>query len=228
MHQKDLVFLNDYIQFGYFNHIAGALALYNAGKQAIDIAKEVHERTELLSYQEATKQAPQLNSDVRVQTVMIARIYAEYVSTIEDFGALLYAIQKRKKKSIVELYLESQGEVAEFFDYVIEHPKNNLGQLLNLPTIEELKKRLPPEQMPDLEHHYEDFAKAILDIASMYRKHSDVEILLTSKHHLSDEWHDYVWIALELINNNDSDLKKSKPLMTKTFNKIKHRFMVIE
>jgi len=233
--EKDVVFLRDYMEFGYLNHFVTALALVEGAKNASHLGVISHEQLEFMSHDKAVRQEQSLRTGARVQGIMVSRLFAEYVSTIEDFGAFLHAIRRRRQgnKGVFVKYLDSEvNAVADFFDYVIKNPTLDLGQMLELPTIEKLKSKLSSDKLQDTANHYRDFAIVVADLAKSYREKSVASSADISTKTLPSDWTDSIYTVLELspsnVPANGQSENDTKPLMTEAFNKIKHRFMIIE
>lgn len=230
--EKDAVFIRDYMEFGYLNHYVNALALVEGAKNASQLGVISHEQLKFMSHDDAVHQEEYLRTGARVQGIMVSRLFAEYVSTIEDFGAFLHAIRRRRQgnKGVFVKYLDSEvNAVADFFDYVIKNPTLDLGQMLELPTIDKLKSRLSLDKLQDTENHYREFAKVVVDLAKSYRERSIASSADVSTKTLPSDWTDSIYTVLELSPaNGQSAETDTKPLMTEAFNKIKHRFMIIE
>jgi hypothetical protein len=125
--EKDAVFLRDYIEFGYLNHFVTALALVEGARNARQLGVMSHEQLEFMTHDDAVRQEQSLRTGGRVQGIMVSRLFAEYVSTIEDFGAFLHAIRRRRQgnKGVFVKYLDSEvNAVADFFDYVCNKESN--------------------------------------------------------------------------------------------------------
>lgn len=234
--EKDAVFLRDYLEFGYLNHFVTALALVEGAMNASQLGVMSHEQLEFMTHDDAVRQEQSLGTGARVQGIMVSRLFAEYVSTIEDFGAFLHAIRRRRQgnKGVFVKYLESDvSAVADFFDYVIKNPTLDLGQMLELPTIDKLEGKMSFDKLQHTEKHYRDFAKVVVDLARSYRERSVTSSADISTKTLPPDWTDNIYTVLELSPSNvpvNIQLagNDTKPLMTEAFNKIKHRFMIIE
>jgi hypothetical protein len=105
--------------------------------------------------------------------------------------------------------------------------------MLDLPTIDKLKGKMSVDKLKDTENHYRDFAKVVVDLAKSYREKSVTSSADISTKTLPPDWTDSIYTVLELSAsdvplNNQSAGNDTKPLMVEAFNKIKHRFMVIE
>lgn len=112
---------------------------------------------------------------------------------------------------------------------MIKNPTLDLGQMLELPTIDKLKSRLSLDKLQDTENHYREFAKVVVDLAKSYRERSIASSADVSTKTLPSDWIDSIYTVLELSPaNGQSAETDTKPLMTEAFNKIKHRFMIIE
>lgn len=227
MLKRDLAFLNDYAQFGFMNHIVAALAFYYAGANAQEMAASVREVIEPVSAEDARKMAVELNDGARVQCIALPRLYAELAASIEDLGALCESIRNRDENGIFKRYVRSSvGQAAAFFDHVLQHQSDNLGQLLNLPTLDEMRGKLPPVIFVAVEQHYQNFGHSLSDVARLYRETKAIDELKSGSP-LPASWHDEFHIVLNVIDDGDG-AQEVRGGLTQGYNKIKHRFTIIE
>src|ERR1035437_6547567 len=82
--ERDRVFINEYLQFGYMHHVIAAEALRSAYERADAVATRMREQVERVDRPTATAIAARLNDGARVQTVVVARLLSEFASAIED------------------------------------------------------------------------------------------------------------------------------------------------
>lgn len=230
MTEKDLFFLHNFINFVYMNHYVVAVSLLQTAISPEGVAIEVHEKLQMASRDEAVKMSESLATGARVQDIIVPRLYAEYAASIEDLGALLSSISYRGKdltEGIMVRYLNSQvREVGDFFDKVIEYPDENFGNLLKLPQLDLLQDK---ELKATIESQYDYFSESILELARQYRTIYDV-LELDSDNKESPYFPNNHLFVLTGIKNKSEFLKtnKKRGTMANTFNKIKHRFMLIE
>lgn len=229
MHQKDLIFLHDFREFGCLNHLVAAIAFYQAGVYATDTGSEAYRLLEGLETQQAAKQALELNVGARVQSIVSSRLFSEYVSAIEDLGALLFSVRHREQSGIFQRYLKSSvGEVGAFFNDVLKHGWGDLSNMLKLPSLEGLGETMDPDTFRQVSGEYKAYPQIIREIAGSYRKTVGIEQAdFGGVNGLPADWQDNIYIALEMVELG-SDESKRKPLLTEAFNKIKHRFTVVE
>jgi hypothetical protein len=180
---------------------------------------------------DALKEKVQENNEAtRIQTILVSKIFAEMMATVEDLGALALAIRQRHKGGIFRQYLDSKtADVANFFDNVksdsSDHPLITLDILLKLPKLADLKVQVPDDILKDLDNNYTERAKHLLAVAKIYR---DVVSNLTLQNRPTQPAsqasgdHD-ITIMLGLVNS-----VKPARLYVDAFNKIKHRFMAVE
>ena len=232
MLQRDQVFLNDYIQFGFMNHIVAAQVLYSAGASPDATATALRGAVENLQPEQAKALASELNDGPRMQRIVVGRLYAELASTVEDLGALGFAIRHRAKDGlgILKRYLRSMtSDVGTFYADVLGATGADLGALLRLPDLAALETQVTPEAHKRVVFDYGQLAEALRQAAATYRAAipaagTPVRTPLT----LPAAWEDSTNILLEIADQGDSPKPSASGAMPMTFNKLKHRFMVVE
>ena len=226
---RDLAFLNDYVQFGFMNHIIAALAIYQVGVHPDQAAAGVRELMEGIDPDAAKRMVDDLNDGARVQRVALARLYAELTASVEDLGALCHSIQYRDADGIFKRYVRSStGQAAQFFDHVLACPEEDLGQILKIPSLDALQGTLPPDTYKPLEHHYRAFADALAKIAVMYRRIGVFDELTAGMALSPQAYDDEFHIILDVIDADGKEQGASAGAMARSYNKIKHRFTVME
>jgi hypothetical protein len=224
---RDQVFLNDYVQFGFMNHIVGAVAFYNSGREADATATAVRSLAEQIKTQDAEQMVACLRDGSRVQRVAVGRLYAELAATLEDFGAFCFAVRWRTSGGIFKRYLRSQSsDVANFFDYALLHPNADLGELLNLPSLPSLQAQLDPNFHMVVDHDYAMLSTEVQLVAQGYRKVGVMSQDGILQNGLPSDWLDYTNIILEIIDGSDTTPKGG--ILVQAYNKLKHRFTVVE
>jgi len=227
----DRVFLEDYLEFGYLGHVAAAVALYRAAMEADETASRVHLLVDLLpgdaqrTQEEARVMAERLATSGRVETALLAKLYAEYVATIEDFGAMLHAVRERRAGGLLCQYVNCREEVAEVLRLALKTEPLRLPRFLNLPHYDDLRDRLPPDVLEDVSRDLDVLAGGILDVANMYT--ATVGNDRPADLPLSDEWRNHMWIVLRYGRGSPGQIRPIR-LVAESYNKIKHRFLVIE
>src|ERR1051326_2997786 len=101
------------VQFIPMNHIASVHTLRQGLSTLDDIA--ILTVAELSGYdiqdialQEASrKEVAKYNDTYRIQRILIAKIFAEWISSYEDLGGFIWAIQHRNSEGIFKRYLNS-------------------------------------------------------------------------------------------------------------------------
>lgn len=223
----DRIFLKDLQNFSFKNHMMAVEALVQGGGDAKRYAALYlkHENPKLddaaaLALEQKT------NEGARFQRVMFAKLFAEYVAAVEDFGALGFAIRHRGPEGILNCYLRSRlGKVGTFFDHVLQHPCEDLGTLFRLPDLASIQPKVKPEVFAILSGHYANAPKHITQVATVYRTPpaaTHIQDLATLPH----DWNERVFIMLEAPGTPAT--VSTKGAAPQVFNKIKHRFMLIE
>jgi len=95
MRERDTVFLQDYVTFGYLNHGIAALAYLRAAGAAREVASDLYMRAEGLSQHAARQRVQAANDGSRVEKIEAARLLSGFVAAQEDLGALRAAIYHR-------------------------------------------------------------------------------------------------------------------------------------
>lgn len=220
----DRTFLNDFIQFEFMGHPVAAIALLSAGEDYLKTATHLRKMMELVSKEEAELMAQKLNDGARIQGVAIAKLIAEFASSMEDLGALYYAVSK--KKNVFEHYANCDTSVvARFFDDILNAVENNADviSLIGLPQINDIKEKVLPDLLNDLEVSYKALQEKLAAIASMYRG-----IGVRKSGDLPPLYENHVFIITDIRSPGSNARQPRGGLYPSTLNKIKHRFLVIE
>jgi hypothetical protein len=230
MLQRDRVFLNDYVNFSFMNHLTVACALAHAVSVPEEAATAVCSLADGVDAATATQRVKQNNDTPRIQKIAIARLYGELAATLEDLGAFCDAVRNRTPgEGIFRRYLRSMNAAAcAALDYALSNPKANLEALLNLPALAALQGNVPAQLCRDLAADYTHLAKNIHAIAKVYRTVSagfQYQPVPTNPH---PSWQDDVNVVVDLLDSGENPPAARGGTMTQIYNKIKHRFMVIE
>ena len=218
MLEEDRVFLREYANFVCLSHPIVAIALRNAAVDASEVAVVAEERTRRLDRPTAEDVAMRGRTDALVQTYVVARLLAELASAIEDLGALLDAVRYRDREGIFYRYLNSQpGQVAEFWDLVLTGTP--LGPLLAMPPLESFTPEPPPAIVAD----YEALGSALPQVAAMYRSRTDAVPVLSDPGETGPS--DDANIVTALVEPGSPTTGAT---LADAYNKIKHRFTVID
>ena len=222
---RDRLFLQEYARCGYLTHIATAAALfqaYSAPKSLVDRVEHAFSRSQE-SY--PTTKLGRAGRH-RLQSIYVARLFAEQMAAIEDLGAFGWAIQHRNEGGIFKRYLESQTrDVGNFFSN-ISNCANEMDvlPLLKLPSLSELQQILPSDTFTDMEmdKRYQEYGLALKTMAELYRTTavSDPSVVIdnTKKVH----------IVIDVGDTGRSMAPSRSDVYVHTYNRIKHRFAVIE
>lgn len=153
-----------------------------------------------------------------MQTYVVARLLAELAAAIEDFGALLDAVRYRDRRGILYRYLNSQpGQVADLWDLVLAG--GSVADLLHLPPLESIEPAPPPAIVTD----YEALSVSLPQIGAMYRTRTDAVPALSDPRASLPP--DDVNIVTALV---DTGTPVAGATLADAYNKIKHRFTVVE
>lgn len=220
----DRIFLQQVHDFSCMGRPVTAIGLYDAGYAFDRTSMLLHKSINLLSDAKAIERAEQLNTGARVQRVVVVRLFAELMAGIEDLGSLCFAIKHRKNESIFKRYSLSESEhgtfLSEIFDCKKEKPLN-LPSMLKIPEIGKLKG-LPVDVYGDIEKAYNQIAKNIQGAAMLFKSKN----VKTGK---IDGRDDLVYVVYHTQDKNKPSDKLSKSsIRVKTYNKIKHRFLVFD
>ena len=225
--EADRVFLSDFTNLTFKNHMMAVEALHQAGGKADQFAALYlrHENPQLTEA-ESVALEKQINERARFQATMFAKIFAEFVGAVEDFGGLCFAVRHRGSAGILARYLGSQpGEVAGFFDHVLKTPSEDLGGLFRLPDLAAIEPQVKPEMFAILKNHYANAPKRIAEAAEVYRKPPGAT-LIEDLSTLPADWAGRIHVMLDAPGVVGP--QPPQGAIPQVFNKIKHRFMVIE
>ena len=184
----DVSFLYDLYSFGWYNHHISAVALYDAGATIT----RFYEPESLKEHFCLEVEPP------CAQSILRAKIFAEYVALLETFGVLCVAITKLKQQSLMWTYLNTEPQdVAQFYDRVLALGPKSLERLLKLPSLSFIKKAIASgfkRTLPgwpndtaqfDTQHVIYDYVQQsqnIVQMAKSYRESENVRIYNKIKH----------------------------------------------
>ena len=229
MRERDIVFLRDFVTFGYLHHGIAALAYLRAEGAAQEVASDLYMRTEGLSQHDAQQRVQAANDGSRVEKITAARLLSEFVAAQEDLGALCAAIYHRSGAGILRAYTHNDGRtINPFFDRVVAHVTDDLGTLLRLPPLTELVLTLPPERYAEVREAYTAYADNLRDVALKYRQIQRQATTFTTPTAAPAATLDDCNILLDMVEPGEQIGGQGKALATLAYNRIKHRFMVID
>ena len=225
MNPRDREFLSNYVRFSGLNHVITAVALYRAGVEADDTAIRLIQEVDLLDLEEASASARHLNQGARVQTVVIGRLLAEFVATIEDVAALAWAVRERERGLFARYLHSSVGEAVMLLDRACGVPRPTLEELLRFPAISDVKSRLPMVASAAIERDYATMPDTFAQMGNAYRQREfGMEVPAGQVGRPSD---DRLHVVLELLDDPNEG-SQSKGTIVEAYNKLKHRFTVME
>jgi hypothetical protein len=168
-----------------------------------------------------------------MERIICAKIFAEYVATCEDLGALGYAIRHRKNDGVFQRYLKSlTGDAAGFFDkHVLPYdvpndPSVTLETILDLPKLASYAGQVPLDTFAALQQSYRNQALNLFAAAKTYRESGKGIRSMSNSGALPSDL-DELCIIIDLIPAGSTSNQKGG-IFARALNKIKHRFMVTE
>src|SRR5260370_8962863 len=129
---RDILFLYDTYSFSWYNRQASMVALYEA------IATIEH------FYDPRVQEPFHLEVEPScAQSILRAKIFAEYVAQLEAFGGLCLALARRNKQSIMWTYLNAEPQdIAQLYDQLSAIGPQPLEKLLKLPARAKVRKAI--------------------------------------------------------------------------------------
>jgi hypothetical protein len=179
--ERDVNFLRDIYNFGWYNHKVAAIILYDR------IANIEH------YYCPGKPEEFNLIIEIgRAQQILRVKIIAEYIALLEAFGYLCIAIRDRASKSMIWTYMNTEPRyVAEFYDKILSYPKlPNLIKLLKLPTLSQVKEAAESHpkicfpELEELENEAGTYRRLVQNIhfcAELYNKKLSIYVALYNK-----------------------------------------------
>lgn len=227
MLDADRIFLTDFMNLTFKNHMMAVESLRQAGGTAqLWAAIYLRRENPALTAAEATALEAQTNEGARFQATMFAKIFAEFVGAVEDFGGLCFAIRNRGTEGILARYLGSEPrDVATFFDHVLTNPGENLGTVFRLPDLPSIQPNVQPAMFTVLSNHYANAPAHIAQVATVYRTPPSAT-LIQDLSALPPDWRQRVHVMLEAPGT--AGVASTRGAIPQVFNKIKHRFMLME
>jgi hypothetical protein len=225
----DKVFLNQFVSLSYMGKPVSAIGLYKAGVDCDETASLVHKNILLLSDKGAQEEARNKRDRGRAQTVIVAKLLGELVGALEDLGALCYSIKNRKNESIFKRYCLSQSEHIEFYKYIVSLSDSNieLSAMLDIPTLNQLRQHFATDdyKYDGFKQLYQQSAIQIRGAAELYRQVEEDSKPTEDKAHRNDGM---FYVICDAINTLKPRKRENRGTLVRTYNKIKHRFLVFE
>ncbi len=160
--KHDIEFIRDVYSFGWYTRRVTALALY----EQIVNCEALHDPARPQNFQ------PIVEVD-RCRWILRARIFAEFVSSLEVFGTLCMAIRQRNKRSIIWTFMNTEPqEVTQLYKALQSSPPKSLSQFLKIrgigQTRKAMQKRDGAEYAEISEATYGEILSSIRLVADMY------------------------------------------------------------
>ncbi len=252
MRQRDRAFLLNVAQFIYMNRVATAYTLAqsitNPGPIANLTVRGIHGQPHPLlgsAHQEALVNELSQARIASIQSIMVARIFAELIAAYEDLGAFCWAVRIRnshREKGIFVNYIKTRnGDSTQFFQHVIREVSNStpeklsigLDDLLNLPPQGEIEGKVPQELHSMVERDFQEKPKYFYDTARFYTADlGEVWQLATATEQVATQStptqgaESYINVILDALPAGTSP--NHSKITTEVYNKIKHIFMLTE
>ena len=242
MNQRDRAFLEDMKNFTCMNRLSTVLALYLTGSEPEVITRGTMKglyfpqgRSRNIPDQESILDSLVQRNAGNIQGIMTARIYAELFAAYEDLGTFGSAIKNRARKGIFARYVANETrEAASFLQGVLdknipEHPETTLDILLQLPSVAQFYRHLPPEVLDQLKSYYQETPKFLYEIAKHYRLQREDALAVSVGNISPDTWQANITqgtLAIILGFVPETENMRAGRLSVDVFNRIKHQFLV--
>jgi len=247
METSDRAFLKDMAQFIPMNHIAAVHALRQGLSTLDDIAMltvgelSAYDIQDVALQEASRKEVAKYNDTYRVQRILIAKIFAEWISSYEDLGGLVWAIQHRNSEGIFKRYLNSGvNDVGNCYSTILKSniptdPALTLDTLMGievakcaLPSLKDLAGSVQQPILDALTKLYREGPKFLYDVANEYRAKRDSLQKVFSKGRPPVGWENDINIIIDVFPSSTTRVPSTRSFPADTFNKIKHRFVVAD
>jgi hypothetical protein len=223
--EVDKAFLREFVSLPYMGKPVTAIGLYRAGCECNDTAVLVHKHVLLLGDDKALEKVQKEGDAPRVQIVVIAKLLAEFVGGLEDLGALCFAIKHRKKQSIFKRYVLSETEHGQFHKFIVDsiNAGIELSEMLNIPHLDDIQRQFANDQekYKGFAQLYQQSATQIIEAAKRYKGiGTNVDNIMNPG--------EYAYVICDAIDTLKSQKEETRGILVRTYNKIKHRFLVFE
>lgn len=225
LRQIDRVFLQEFVSLPYMGKPVTAFALYQAGCHPEIVAQQLHQQVLLLDENKARDKARKEGDAPRVQIAVIAKLIGEFVSGLEDLGALCYAIKHRNEESIFKRYCLSETEHGQYHKFVVDSVDAGieLHDLLAIPKLDSLLIQFENDQRKreGFAQLYQQSTVQIIEAAMRYKNiGTQIEKITNPK--------DYAYVVCDAVDTTKARREEKRGAIVRIYNKIKHRFLVFE
>lgn len=226
MDKLDKLFLTEYVNNIFMSHIMTAIALYSSGEpESLTMSAGLLRKfSDGLSDDVAFKVSQELNDPVRVHNLIIPKLFAEYVATMEDVGALVFAIKNRNDSIFKRYYKSEPKDVTHLYESIKDD--DYINKVLLIPSIDELKRAKQAIDIDGFATSYENITNALKVLAKEY---TTLGQHLNAKKAIEDgdsRIEDALFVILRVIPKNSNGVVATKGVFPRAYNKIKHRFLV--
>lgn len=156
--EMDTAFLFDIYSFGWHNRLVSALAMYD----------------QIVRINDFSASYDLLVEPNRVQKILRAKLFAEYVALLESFGGLCISLRERHDLSIRETFVNVQPfQIAGFYNNILQSKIDSIAKHLKFPSPEKLRvaahaKGLKKIDIVCLKKSYRNLGLKIKEIAKQY------------------------------------------------------------
>jgi len=223
LREEDRVFLHEFILRTCIAHPAAAVALYRASQDPEELAVAVESLMRSAEPDFARQIARASNTTATLRAQITAQLVAQLARAIEDCGALGDAIRFRHKGGLFRRYLSSRNDkVSEF----LTSARGNaaLPELLAIPALDDV----PHEVRASLGPYYESLPTALRALGDI---HSAEGVPKPGGVSPGDPgFEDGVVTIVTAVVSRSEDGQFHIPIATiaDAYNKLKHRFAVVE
>ncbi|VBB05582.1 Hypothetical protein LUCI_0792 [Lucifera butyrica] len=206
--EVDRTFLKEAFYLQFWEKPITSIALYNAGEDPSSISNHLSN----------TLFRPSMDMSGHIQRIITARLIAELVNSLENFGSFCYAVKNRHKKSIFSHYALNKLKHNDFFNEIKTHSDSliDLSTMIGIPTLMELENKMTAEAYLHVSKLYSELAKLINQATTLYKAN-------WSKDESSSPYEFYVAYH---ITDREFSYPSNQDDLVKMYNKIKHRFLL--
>jgi hypothetical protein len=116
---------------------------------------------------EAFKVAADREGGALDQKILMAKLAAEFVSSLEDLGALAWAIRKRRERGALQQYVAYDTDHVRAFYHCVQQGMD-VHRLLSIPTSEQIAGRISVDEQREYAHALDVLADRLSSAAESY------------------------------------------------------------
>jgi len=215
--KHDKEFLYELIDIQYLEKPVTSVALYHAGVSP-QWTTDLLYKSGMELNEEAESSTPKRDLAGRIQRVVTAKLIAELVSTLENFGSFCYAVKYRHNRSIFSHYALNTKRHNDFFNEIEKQSSSltDLTNMLGIPTVAELEETLSSEAYFHISRMYTNLAEDIKRATAIYK----------AKLNEDKDNSPYEFYVAYHTEDEACPPPKNQEDLVKLYNKIKHRFLL--